>query len=140
MGSSPRILVRTLAGSAVASLLLSLAVVAPPASAATPAQASQSAFCKALIAIPKSKPSTNSYTSFRAWSKRYLPYWQKVASTAPNASTRAALSKFVSALKIGSKVGTAAALDGWVTTHAKEWSAGWTAYAKALVSCYLPSL
>ncbi len=140
MSWSHRFAPRSLLAGAVTVAALSLGVVAPSALAASPASAAPSAFCKTVLSFPTSQPSTSKVNSYKAYLKRYLPVWEKLAAEAPNAATKNVLSKLVAVMKSEYSFTSATQFEAYVGTHTTQWVNGWKAFAKALLQCELSKL
>jgi hypothetical protein len=113
--------------------------VAVPSSSAS----SSSAFCKSILtyestgagkAAPPTKITT---TSYRAWAKSLLPFYETLASEAPNANTKTALDEVVTILKYESNEKSLTSLEAYVTTNKVKFENGTKALVKAIVSCSL---
>src|ERR1019366_1392884 len=87
-----------IAGSVVATaLIVPLGLSTPDAGAL-----SSSPFCAALFSWIEHQPpapTTLTLTSYHAWAKALVPYYEKMASVAPNAKTKSALADIVVVLK-----------------------------------------
>ncbi len=116
------------------SATMGVALVAGPI-ATSSASASMSPFCKTLTTFhPKSPPGTG-YLAYRAWSKTYLPFFQKLAAEAPNASTKTVFSELVQIIEHESSFSSNQAFATYVTTHKGTWVKGWKSFATAVMSC-----
>ncbi len=124
---------RVLAGGVV-SATMGVALVAGPV-ATSSASASMSPFCKTLTTFhPKSPPGTG-YMAYRTWAKTYLPFFQKLASEAPNASTKSVLTAMVQIIQHESNFTSDKAFAAYVATHNGTWTKGWKSFASAVMSC-----
>ena len=122
------------AGLAVATL--SVALGAGAANATTTQSAALSPFCKTLTTFhPKSPPPAKNYTAYRAWAKQYLPFFQKLASEAPNAATKTLMNDLAQYIKAESKATSAKALGAYFYAHRVQWTKGWKAFIAATMTC-----
>lgn len=129
---------RSVAGGAVASavLLVSMGIGAPTSGASTIQSASPSAFCTTIITYrPTTLPNPKSLTSYKAWAKSLEPFYVKLASEAPNASTKSLLNAVVSVLKSYASSRSLAKLNGYILKYHSKWAAGSKALSAAIVSC-----
>lgn len=129
---------RTAIGGVLASavLLLSVGVGSPSASASTIKSASESAFCTTIFSFhPKSAPSSTNLTSYKAWAKTLEPFYEKLASEAPNAATKSVLNEVVVVLKYYVDSTSLTKLDASVLKYHAKWEAGAKALASAVESC-----
>lgn len=123
------------AGTAAAALGVTLALAAPMALSAGPASATESAFCHTLLTFHSKQPTGTSYTAWRNWAKTYLPFWEKLASEAPSASTKAVLNELVTILKYSANAKNYTQIGAYVAAHEKWWVNGWKAYAHDVMTC-----
>lgn len=121
----------TAAAVAASALVLSVGV----AGAATHVEASSSAFCKTILSFHAKEPTGTSYSSYQKWAKAYLPFWQKLASEAPSGATKTVLNELVTVVKYEASAKNYKALGAYYLAHQKQWTAGWKAFAKDIVSC-----
>lgn len=129
---------RAAIGSVLASavLLVSVGVGAQSASASSYKSASESQFCATIITFhPKTAPSASNLKSYRAWAKTLIPFYQKLASEAPNAATKSILNEVVVVLKYYENSTSITKLDASVLKYQAKWTAGAKALAKAVVAC-----
>lgn len=130
----------TLAGTLLAASVLLSTLVAVPSSGASSRQlsAAPSTFCSTLFKFEKHPPSplagvtTNSY---HAWAKQYLPFYQKLAASAPNSATKRALNDVVTVLKYQAGAKSFSKLQAYNLAHKSQLSKGAKALASAIVSC-----
>lgn len=98
-----------------------------------------SPFCTTLFTwetqyASKDTPPT-SLAGYRAWAKELLPFYEKLASEAPNAATKNTLNEVVTILQFESKKLSTSALDAYVLANKAKWLSGTKALAKAIESC-----
>ena len=106
------------------------------ANATTTSSAALSPFCKTLTTFhPKTPPSATNYTAYRAWAKQYLPFFQKLASEAPNAATKTLMNDLAQYVKAGANATSAKALGAYFYAHRVQWTKGWKAFLRATMSC-----
>jgi hypothetical protein len=121
---------------ASAVLLVSVGVATPSASAATVKSASLSPFCSTIINFrPGVPPSVKNLKSYKAWAKSLIPFYEKLASEAPNAATKAAFKEVVVVLKYYSNSASLAKLDASVLKYNAKWEKGSKDIASAIISC-----
>ncbi len=127
---------RRLAAAMLAAAAFSVAAGAGAASASSTQSAAMSPFCKTLTTFhPKSPPAAKNYTAYRAWSKQYLPFFQKLASQAPNAATRTLMGDLVQYVKAGANATSAKALGAYLVAHRAQWTKGWKGFISATMAC-----
>ena len=127
---------RRLAAATLAAATLSVALGAGAVSASTTQSAAMSPFCKTLTTFhPKSPPAANNYTAYRTWSKQYLPFFQKLASQAPNTATKTLMNDLVQYIKAGANATSAKALGAYLAAHRVQWTKGWKAFISATMAC-----
>jgi len=129
---------RAALGSVLASavFLVSTGVGAQGASASSFRSASESQFCSTLITFhPTTAPSPSNFKSYRKWAKSLIPFYQKLASEAPNAATKSVLNEVVVVLKYYENSTSLAKLDASVLKYQAKWTKGAKALANAVVSC-----
>ncbi len=124
---------RTLIAAAVActALIVPLSVVATPAGAT-------SAYCTALFSWEKHQvdpPAKLTITSYRTWSKTLLPYYEKLAATAPNAATKTVLNDLVSVLKAYANNTSLKALSLYEVQHHAAFERDVTVLAQSIEHC-----
>jgi hypothetical protein len=113
-------------------LVLSLGVAVPSSSAA-------SKFCATLISYEtkyasKATPPT-SLTGYRAWAKELLPFYEKLASEAPDASAKTVLNEVVIILKYESTQTSITKLTKYVAANSKKFEASEKTLAKDIEAC-----
>ena len=122
-----------IAGSVVATaLLVPLSLSAPEAGAL-----STSPFCTALFSWAEHQPptpTTLTLTGYRAWAKALEPFYEQLASEAPNAASKSVLNEVV-VLKYYVSSTSISKLDASVLKYQAKWQAGANALAKAIESC-----
>ena len=127
---------RRLAAATMAAATFSVALGVEVVSAPTTQSAAMSPYCKTLTTFPpKSPPASNNYTAYRAWSKQYLPFFQKLASQAPNAATRTLMNDLVHYIKAGATATSAKALGAYLVAHRAQWTKVWRAFISATMAC-----
>ena len=122
-----------LAGSFIAAALL-----VPLGVAATPAGAS-SAFCTALTSWakhPVPAPKSLTINSYHAWARLELPYYERMAATAPNAPTKTVVNDVVIVLKAYTNYTSLTKLSLYEKAHHAAFEADVSQLAKAIVACY----
>jgi hypothetical protein len=121
---------------ASAVLLVSVGVGAQSASASSYKSASSSAFCTTIFTYhPKLAPSPTNLKSYKAWAKALEPFYEKLASEAPNAATKAVLNEVVVVLKYYVSSSNLSKLDASVLKYQAKWAAGAKALSNAVISC-----
>lgn len=98
-----------------------------------------SAFCKTLISdettiATKEIPPT-SFSNYSKWAGELVPFYEKLASEAPNAATKSTLDEVVAILKNESKKQALTTLEAYVASHKTKFEAGAKALAKAIEAC-----
>ena len=112
-------------------LLVSLGVAVPPSGAL-----GTSAFCKTIFTWkPVSPPSSYTTANYHKWAAEYLPIYEKLASEAPNASTKTILNEIVTILKYYSTASSAKALEAYALANSKTYEKDAQALAKAIIAC-----
>jgi len=116
---------------ASAAMMLSIAV-ATPSGASTVQYAAGSAIFTFHPAVP---PASTSLKSYQTWAKSLEPFYAKLASEAPNASSKSVLNAVVVVLKdyISSK--SLPKLDAYIAANHAAWTKGTKALAAAIISC-----
>ncbi len=121
---------------ASAVLLVSMGVGTQGASASSYTSAGASAFCTTIISYhPTVPPNIKNFKSYKAWAKTLIPFYEKLASEAPNAATKSVLNEVVVVLKYYQNSTSLAKLDASVLKYNAKWEAGSKALAKAIISC-----
>lgn len=132
---------RVALGSIVISISLLLPVgVALPSSGATLVSTGESAFCKTLLSFNTLAPTTTKFTTYRTWAKAYLPYYEKLLSTAPNPPVKKVLSELVTMMKAGASAASAKALSAYMAANRAKWTSGWKSLTKAVSACITSSV
>ena len=120
----------------LAAATLSVSLVAGVANASTTQSAAMSPFCKTLTTYhPKTPPAGSNYQAYRTWAKNYLPFFQKLASQAPNASSKVALNEMVQMIKAEAGTSNQKALGAYIYAHRLAWTKGWKALTAAIMGC-----
>jgi hypothetical protein len=121
---------------ASAVLLVSMGVSTSVASASSITSASPSAFCTTIFSYHASAvPSPTNLKSYKAWAKSLEPFYEKLASEAPNAATKSVLNEVVVVLKYYVSSSSITKLDSSVAKYSAKWAAGAKALSKAIISC-----
>jgi len=121
---------------ASAVLLVSVGVGTQGASASSYKSASSSAFCTTIYTYhPSSVPSVTNLKSYRKWAASLEPFYETLASEAPNAATKSVLNEVVVVLKYYVSSSNLAKLDASVLKYHAQWTKGSKALAAAIVSC-----
>lgn len=106
------------------------------ASASSYKSASSSAFCTTIYTYhPSSVPSVTNLKSYRKWAASLEPFYETLASEAPNAATKSVLNEVVVVLKYYVSSSNLAKLDASVLKYHAQWTKGSKALAAAIVSC-----
>jgi hypothetical protein len=106
------------------------------ASASSYKSASSSAFCTTIYTYhPSSVPSATNLKSYKKWAAALEPFYEKLASEAPNAATKSVLNEVVVVLKYYVSSSSLAKLDASVLKYHAQWTKGSKALAAAIVSC-----
>jgi len=113
-----------------------MGVSSPSASASSIVSASPSAFCTTIISFHSTvPPSVKNLKSYKAWAKTLVPFYEKLASEAPNTATKSVLNEVVVVLKYYENSTSLTKLDASVLKYNAKWEAGSKALAKAIISC-----
>ena len=96
-------------------------------------------FCKTLINYEendasKATPPT-SISAYHTWAAELVPFYEKLASEAPNAKTKTTLGEIVVILKWESKKQSITSLEAYITANHAKFEAGTKALAKAIEAC-----
>lgn len=129
---------RSVIGGTIASavLLVSMGFGASTSGASTIQSASSSAFCTTIISYrPMVVPIPNNLKSFKAWAKSLEPFYEKLASEAPNASTKSVLNAVVSVVKSYASSSSLSKLNSYLLKYHAKWTAGSKALSAAIKSC-----
>lgn len=122
---------------ALSAVVLATGALLPVALTSSPASASPSAFCTAVFSFnsyPKA-PTSLTAAGYHAWAKDLLPYYEKLAATAPNATSKKVLGEIVTILKYYSTSSSYTKLYAYEVAHRAKWIAGTKALAAAIESC-----
>jgi hypothetical protein len=95
----------------------------------------EATFCKILLTDHPTQPSSTSFTTFRAWARANLPFYEKLAAAAPNATVKDVLGEMVAIIKADANATSVKGLSAYMAAHLAKWVSGWKALAKALTSC-----
>lgn len=120
-------------GMVLATLVVSLGVAVPSSSAL-----GTSAFCKTIFtynakaAVPPTKFGTASY---RKWAAALLPFYEKLASEAPNTDTKNELNGVVTVLKYVASASSLTSLEGYYLKNHALYEKGAEALEKSIVAC-----
>jgi hypothetical protein len=117
--------------------VLATGVVLPMALTSAPASAGPTAFCTTVFSYAKEAktPATSTLAGYRTWAKDLIPFYEKLQSEAPNATTKKVLGEIVTVLKYYSSSSSFAKLTAYETAHRAQWEAGTKALAAAIISC-----
>lgn len=114
-------------------MVISLGVAVPSSSAS-----SSSSFCTTLKSYkPSNPPSSIKTASYHAWAKTLLPFYEKLASEAPNAKTKQELNEIVTILKYEATSTTVTGLESYLAANSVAYANGVKAMVKAFMSCAL---
>lgn len=120
---------------ASAVLLVSMGVSTQSASASSLSSASPSALCTTIFSYHATAvPNVTNLKSYRAWAKALEPFYEQLASEAPNAASKSVLNEVV-VLKYYVSSTSISKLDASVLKYQAKWQAGANALAKAIESC-----
>jgi len=123
-----------IAGSVVATaLIVPLGLSTPEAGAL-----SSSPFCTALFSWVQHQPpvpTTLSLTSYHAWAKALVPYYEKMAKVAPNAKTKTALNDIVVVLKAYGNYTSLTKLAAYEKANHASFEANVTSLAASIKAC-----
>jgi len=120
---------------ASAVLLVSMGVSTQSASASSLSSASPSALCTTIFSYHATAvPNVTNLKSYRAWAKALEPFYEQLASEAPNAASKSVLNEVV-VLKYYVSSTSISKLDASVLKYQAKWQAGAKALAKAIESC-----
>jgi rubrerythrin len=118
-------------GVVLATLVVSLGVSVPTSSAI-----GTSAFCKTLFTSKPTPPPTKvSTTSYKNWAKAALPFYEKLASEAPNKKTKNVLNEIVTILKYEAKSSSLKSLEAYLLTNQVHFTNDGKALATAIIAC-----
>jgi hypothetical protein len=122
------------AGSVVAAaLIVPLSLSAPQAGAL-----GTSSFCTALFRwVEHQPPVPKSLTlkGYRSWAKALVPYYEKMAATAPNAKTKTVLDDVVVVLKAYANYTSLTKLSAYEAAHHAKFEADVKSLAASLKAC-----
>jgi hypothetical protein len=123
-----------IAGSVVATVLIvPLSLSAPQAGAI-----GSSPFCTALFSwVGHQPPVPKSITlkGYRSWAKALVPYYEKMAATAPNAKTKTVLDDVVVVLKAYANYTSLTKLSAYEAAHHAKFEADVKSLAASLKAC-----
>jgi hypothetical protein len=98
-----------------------------------------SAFCNTIITFYEhdSKEITppTSMSTYRAWAAALVPFYQKLASEAPNAASKTTLGDVAAILQWESKKQSISKLEVYIAKNHAKFEAGTKAVANAIRSC-----
>jgi len=123
-----------LAGSVVVGAL----VVPLGASAPVAGALSTSPFCTALFSWAEHQPpapTALTLTGYHAWAKSLVPYYVKMAATAPDAKTKAVLNDIVVVLKAYANYTSLSKLAAYEKLHHARFEADVKSLASAIKAC-----
>jgi hypothetical protein len=121
----------------VAGAVLASGLILPTALVVAPASAAPSAFCTTVFGFAKEAkvPATSTLAGYRAWAKSLIPFYEKLASEAPNAASKKVLTEIVTVLKDYTSAKSYAKLTAYELANKAKWEAGTKALAAAIISC-----
>lgn len=114
---------------------MSLGVTVPNSSAGS------SAFCTTLIsyyaqyASKFTPPAKLTTATYHTWAKDLVPFYEKLASVAPNATTKTELNYVVVILKYEAKDTSLTGLETYIAANHVKFEKGVGALSKAVKSC-----
>lgn len=97
-----------------------------------------SPFCAAVFSYaehPITPPKTLTISGWHTYAKELVPYFSRMASTAPNAASKTTLNEIVTILKYYSAATSTAKLVAYENAHRSQWLAGTKALAAAVKNC-----
>ncbi len=98
-----------------------------------------SAFCNTIITFyeqdAKEITPPTTMTAYRAWAAELVPFYEKLASEAPNAASKTTLNDVVVILKWESKKQSISSLEVYIAKNHAKFEAGTKALANAIKSC-----
>lgn len=121
---------------APAVLLVSVGWGAPVASASSVRSATSSAFCTTMFTYqPTAVPSSKYLRTYKTWARSLIPFYEQLASEAPNTATKSVLHEVVVVLKHYVSSTSRAKLDARIHKYRAQWLAGAKALTLAIESC-----
>jgi len=125
-----------IATAAASIMIFSLGIAVPSGGASTTiVSASPSAFCKTIASFHPKTPAGTSLKSYQAWAKIDLPFFQKLASTAPNTKSKKAFNQLVSMIQHISSSSSVSAFGAYIKANRSTWANGWKSIGLAMVGC-----
>ena len=125
-----------LAGTIAAAVMtVGLGAASPSGAATTLRYASPSAFCTTIYSYHVKPPTGANYSSYRAWAKANLGFYQKLASEAPNGKAKTALKEIVTILKYEASAKNLKSLGKYVVKNQKSWVNFSKSLASAIINC-----
>ncbi|MGC2485653.1 MAG: hypothetical protein WA359_05375 [Acidimicrobiales bacterium] len=114
-------------------LIVSLGVAVPSSSAGT------SKFCTTLFTYEtkyasKATPPT-SFKNYKSWAKELLPFYETLASEAPDQAAKTVLNEVVAILKYESTQSSITKLTQYVAANSKKFAASEKTLAKDIEAC-----
>lgn len=98
--------------------------------------ASESAFCKTIFTYhPTTVPNPKNFSTYRAWARALIPFYEKLASEAPTSAAKAEFNEIVVILKLYANSASFTKLDAAVLKYHAKWQAGAQAIAAAVEAC-----
>jgi hypothetical protein len=76
------------------------------------------------------------FSAYKTWAKTLLPFYETLASEAPNAASKTTLGDVATMLKYESTQSSWTKLETYETANHAKFEAGTKALAKAIESCY----
>jgi hypothetical protein len=121
----------------LAAAVVTAGLALPLALDATPAAASQSAFCTTVFSYRSYAQAPKAYTiaGYHAWAKALVPFYEKLQSEAPTPASKKVLGEIVTILKYYEISATYPKLLAYEASHRAQWIAGTKSLAAAIASC-----
>jgi hypothetical protein len=118
-------------------LVLSLGVAVASSGAAGTYSAGESGFCKTILGFnsKEAAPKGTSLTDYKAWAKTILPFYEQLASEAPNSGSKKVLSDLVTILKDYEGAASLSKLEAYEVANRAGFMKGTKALSAAIVSC-----
>ncbi len=112
-------------------MVVSLGVAVPSSSAS-----STSAFCSTIRTYkPTTPPKSITTATYHAWAKSLLPFYEKLASEAPNAKTKTELNELVTILNYEADSTKLTSLEAYIAANGTAWANGLKALVSSLMAC-----
>lgn len=107
---------------------LALALAAPITFAASPASATQAAFCHTIRTERPVRPTNRLYSSWHPFVTKYLGYFQRLDGEAPPLMGRRALNGLVAVLENFTTAANDAQIAADIAARPRWWSIGWSKF------------